>query len=281
MRKLFGESSLEPRCCSSDSCTYNGVYSSEKGKHISVKELKKVDYASLTSDQKAEIRILQTDLNIQLWSKALLAFGGLALIASIICLGTHSYMYRHIEAFTTFEIGPTPSLFINQGTDVTTLVRVDSAVAASLLLRSLLIDLSVATEAILVWVTLYPMLNTQKSLDHGSKANIAKNHQATKTLTKRMWVFAAVNILAFLTLVYSFYCEADRLIEVWINDSIAAEGSISQNLADNQRASATLKLNIGLITVIFFCVNIFVVLNLLMVYIAHQLSRDHKRTEED
>jgi len=40
-------------------------------------------------------------------------------------------------------------------------------------------------------------------------------------------------------------------------------------------------MNIALITVIFFLVNIFVVLNLLMVYIAHQLSRDHKRTEED
>lgn len=96
-----------------------------------------------------------------------------------------------------------------------------------------------------------------------------------------MWVFAGANILTFLTVIYSFFCEADRLIKIWIDDSIAAEGTISQSLAESQRASVTLKMNIGLITVIFFLVNIFVVLNLLMVHIAHQLSRDHKRTEED
>ena len=203
--KLFGDSSAEPRCCSSNSCTLEGKYSSEKGRHLSVKSIKKIDYASLTKDQKAEFRILQTDINIQLWSKALLAFGALALLAAVICLGTHSYIYRHIEAFTTFEIGPTPSLFINQGQDVTTLVRVDSTVAASMLFRSVVIDLSVIAEALLVWITLYPMLNRHESLDHGSKANVTKNHQATKMLTKRMWVFAAVNISTFVTLVYSFF----------------------------------------------------------------------------
>ena len=106
---------------------------------------------------------------------------------------------------------------------MTTFVDFDSATVSRVLLTLFAIDSSILIEAVIVTITLFPMINLSKSLDHGNKVDVAKNHEITKALTKRMWLFAIVNIAMFLSVLVTLYFEFSRVLTKWVDDSIALQ----------------------------------------------------------
>ena len=100
------------------------------------------------------------------WTQALVIFGIITLVMSVVLVSLHTCLLQHLDSFTTFELDPFPLFFSGFSGNFTAPLDLNKE-SMNLSLRSLIAcDLVQIVESVIVLIICYPQVQALKARLH-------------------------------------------------------------------------------------------------------------------
>ncbi|CDW77469.1 UNKNOWN [Stylonychia lemnae] len=277
---------------------------------LTSEKMRKKRKLNLTPEQK---RIYKIEEKIYTWSRVLTVFAGIAMAFSGILLIVDLLLGRSYQDFISYEIGTTPLIFKYANEKASVFIDFNEKVIGSCIQISMILFISIFIQGFTCFKTLRPLVNaiqkkqleTKKQMinqDEITQANImalslvgedvlrvnGSSHDQTKHLQKIMFLFSVMNFAMMIYVQINLYNEVSGVVYKWVDDNVDAQifdssrsPTYISGFKDAQRVSTKRYAFIIMIYFNLMAFAVFTTINAFILYGAHQLSRNQKKTEED
>ena len=100
------------------------------------------------------------------WTQALVIFGIITIIVSMVLISLHTYLLQHLDSFTSFELDPFPLFFSGFARNFTVPFDLNKE-SMNLFVRSLIVyDFVQILESVVVLIICYPQVQFLKARLH-------------------------------------------------------------------------------------------------------------------